>query len=78
LASSTAIVRIAPADTASAALDCAGLDASHPDLGAKPNIVTGSGTCTGTGKTKSCFAWNRDDMGLGTHVAGIIAALGNK
>jgi subtilisin family serine protease len=55
-----------------------GMDGSHPDVGAKPNIVTGSGACITKGSSKTCFAWNVDQRGHGTHVTGTIAALSNR
>ncbi len=47
-----------------------GYDISNPDLPSDPKVVTGS-----TGKN-SGDAWNKDTNGHGTHVAGIIAAMG--
>ena len=51
-----------------------GLDTSHPDLAAKPNIITGSVPDFRNGTT---WSWEVDGAGHGTHVAGTIAALSN-
>ncbi len=47
-----------------------GYDITNPDLPSDPNVVTGN-----TGRN-SGDAWNKDTNGHGTHVAGILAAMG--
>jgi hypothetical protein len=48
----------------------AGIDAKHPDLAAKPNVLTGSAPAGNK--------WNSDRIGTGTSAASIIGAVRNK